>query len=306
MHKDLATEGGHDPPVQRAERILRRMLPERVRVSLRRFERQCSRLVAEILRRVIMVFPHRVIAILKERLVLTARLDDPSVDVRLVIDSEIELTMRANACRKEPETAKWIRSHIRPGDVVYDVGANVGSYSLLIDKVHRGACHIYAFEPSFANFSQLNKNICLNGSAGRVVPVNMALTDVTMIGEFAYSSVLPGTARHGEESLALMGRAVFYRQPMPMYRLDDLVEQFGLLYPNHLKLDVDGPELTVLRGAERVVDDPRLRSILVEIESGRGEADAIAPWLNEKGFVMESRHAHAGGDGATANCIFVR
>ena len=64
---------------------------------------------------------------------------------------------------REEVTMYWIRNYINPDDVVYDVGANVGAYSLLIGKiVQSGNGRVYAIEPESNNYSALNRNIVLN------------------------------------------------------------------------------------------------------------------------------------------------
>lgn len=287
-------------------RLLRQILPVGVRTGLRSVEARASKVVAKVLVVLVKACPARVGALLKENLRLTAVMDGSNGEIRLAIDSELELTMRANSSRKEPETADWIRTHVQPGDVVYDIGANVGCYSLLIDFVHSGTCEVYAFEPSYANFAQLNKNIELNGCQGRVVPYYIALSDATGLGVFEYSSTIAGAARHSSEGSPDSKAVPNYRQSMPMFRLDDFRRQFALPAPHHLKLDVDGPEYAILRGAGETLADVRLKSVLVEIEEGRPGGDMIGPWLAERGFVLHSRHVHGIAGSRTANSIFVR
>jgi hypothetical protein len=60
--------------------------------------------------------------------------------------------------------------------------------------------------------------------------------------------------------------AAAYRQPVLTFRLDDLVERFGLPSAAHVKLDVDGTEPDVLAGAQRTLSDPGLRALLTELD----------------------------------------
>ena len=72
----------------------------------------------------------------------------------------------------------WIRNYIKPDDIVYDVGANVGAYSLLIGKmVSQGAGKVYAFEPGAANFHSLSRNIEANGLSSNIIifPIDKCL-----------------------------------------------------------------------------------------------------------------------------------
>jgi hypothetical protein len=88
--------------------------------------------------------------------------------------------------------------------------------------------------------------------------------------------------------------------------LDDLSPLFGLPRPHHIKLDVDGAEHAILSGARETLADPKLRSVLVELEGGRPGQDRIAADLRSFGFDVRSRHPHGPGVGAPENCIFVR
>jgi hypothetical protein len=73
--------------------------------------------------------------------------------------------------------------------------------------------------------------------------------------------------------------------------------------PNHIKLDVDGVELGVLRGAGTLLNNAMLRSVLVEID---GPDQPIVSYMKEHGFVVRSRHVHGNEPGAPANYIFTR
>jgi hypothetical protein len=72
-----------------------------------------------------------------------------------------------------------------------------------------------------------------------------------------------------------------------MFRLDDLVDRFGLPLPNHIKLDVDGGELAVLDGASRTLASPTLRSVLVEVSSAL--SGAVTDVLDRHGLALEWR-----------------
>ena len=66
---------------------------------------------------------------------------------------------RLRSNQKEPETAAWIETELRAGDVLYDIGANVGAYSLIAWAASGGQSKVYAFEASFSTFESLCRNI---------------------------------------------------------------------------------------------------------------------------------------------------
>jgi FkbM family methyltransferase len=290
------------------KRALRRVLPERAVVRLADAHRRADIAAASALGTVLGALPLRVRALTRDRLASTGMLDYARSPIRLVVDSEAELP-RLNSCRKEPETVAWIERFVRPGDVVFDIGANVGAYSLVVDRATGGRCTVYAFEPSFSTFAQLSRNVALNGSSGRVLPVLVALSDVNGLVTFNYSSLDPGTARHAlGESVDDHGRPFTpaLTQPVLTYRMDDFVAQFSGRAPHHIKLDVDGIELKVLSGGARTLADPALRTVLVEVELDRPELDAIQRLLEGYGFALEARHPHGTTADSAANFIFTR
>lgn len=221
------------------------------------------------------------------------RLDYADAEVRIHADSWVEYDKRAHSCSKEPETVAWIESHIRPDDVVYDIGANIGAYSLLIAKRLQSKVKVYAFEPSFSTFAQLSRNVALNGVSDAVYPMYVALSDSSGLSFFNYSSLDTGTALHALETDGnpVEFKAV-HRQPILSFTLDEMVERFAIPYPNHIKLDVDGIEYPILTGARKVLDWEGLHSIIVESEETRPGANTIHGFLCEAGFELESEHLH--------------
>ena len=105
------------------------------------------------------VLPGRVIALVKENIVLIRKMDYDAKPILMNIESSLEYNVRLHSCAKEPETVRWIEEYVREGDVIFDIGANVGAYSLVTSKVANGKARVYAFEPSFLNFAQLCRNI---------------------------------------------------------------------------------------------------------------------------------------------------
>src|SRR5574337_127189 len=87
------------------------------------------------------------------------KLDYSKADIFIHIDSDWERYTRTKSCRKEPETIEWIENTIKPGDVVFDVGANIGAYSLVMAKSSNMGAKVYAFEPSWPTYIQLCRNI---------------------------------------------------------------------------------------------------------------------------------------------------
>ena len=83
-------------------------------------------------------------------------------------------------------------------DIVWDIGANVGAYSLLIaKKVATNGGHILAFEPESSNSHSLNRNIQLNDLCHWLTPIPLAFGNSLKLGEFFLSPNETGSATHG-------------------------------------------------------------------------------------------------------------
>lgn len=238
---------------------------------------------------------------LKSGINVVKKLDYERSDIFLNIDSDLEYRVRLNSCKKEPETIEWIETFFQEGDVLFDIGANIGAYSLVTAKFFGHKVKVYAFEPAFLNFPQLCKNLTLNGCQESVIPFQVALSDETGIENFNYFNLIPGGAVHTlGETIDFLGDEFTPAtvQPVLRYRVDDFIKQFGIPVPNHIKIDVDGTEFSILKGMAETLANGSVRSILLEITPGRSQGDNIVEYLEEKGFKAHSK--------AGLNHIFIR
>ena len=214
-----------------------------------------------------------------------AWLDYDRYPIPLMVTSLLEYHTRLLACQKEPETIEWIERTFAAGDVFYDIGANVGTYTLVAAACWAQAVRIVAIEPSPLNFVNLIRNLRLNACARHVVPLPVALARTTGMQPFHFHTLEPGGAQHA------LGDARDYRGqpfqpvascPMLAFDLDTLIEQLALPAPTHLKLDVDGTELDILQGAARTLGG--VRSLLVELDEHHPQTLPTRALLQEHGF----------------------
>lgn len=235
------------------------------------------------------------------------RLDYEKLDVFMHADSPVEKNLRLRACAKEPGTVRWIEESLRPGDVLYDVGANTGAYSLLAYRLTDGRARIYSFEPSFSNYGQLVRNIVLNNASASVVPLPFPLFSQTRMDSMHYANL------GGGESLHSFGRAIDYKDEAftPIVSLgtlglslDSLLEIAGVEPPTLMKIDVDGNERDILQGATRTLRRTQLRSLIIEINEGVADlaADILARCANANLMAREKHHLADG----LFNYVFLR
>jgi FkbM family methyltransferase len=243
--------------------------------------------------------PGKLAAGLLERSLSVRKLDYQKDEVFLVVSSQ-ETVMRLKSVAKEPFTIEWIERSVRHGDVFYDIGANVGPYSLVAAKT--AGARVFAFEPAAPNYHDLCRNIALNGCDESIAPFPVALWNETMVVPFSHRVLQPGVAMHVISEVLADAEL---RQPILAYRLDDLRATFGLPVPRHAKIDVDGPELKVLQGAAATLRDPAWRSILLEVDAKKGpeNEEAIVSFL--EGLSFRARATFNRGSGP-ASRLFVR
>jgi FkbM family methyltransferase len=187
-----------------------------------------------------------------------------NVEVILGTSSASE-EMRATTYEtKEPETLDWIDEYLSAGSVLFDIGANIGVYSLYAAK-RRPDAVIYAFEPESQNFSRLCRNVVLN-NVSNLVPCGFPLADRSKVDLFYVHTLEAGDSLHSfgrESDFREQGRAAALRQAALSTTIDSLLD-YGIPAPNLIKLDVDGIEGPILDGGSRALASESLRSILVE------------------------------------------
>lgn len=218
---------------------------------------------------------------------------------------------RAGACHKEPETVGWLRLFVKPGDVVYDIGANVGAYALVAARLAGTQGHVYAFEPGFGTYAELCENIALNSQhadAAPVTPFGFPLAATTELVPFNYTTLEPGKAEHAIRSTTNEATGETFKpawtQEMMAWSLDELVERFGIKTPQHIKLDVDNGTLALVRGARHTLAQPELKSVLIEIHPGP-EADEVHRLMLAAGLQSQA-HVSTPENNRQVNHIYIR
>lgn len=290
------------------KRILKSILPPLASQSLKKTWGRISLTGDRLAGALINTLPGRTRLFLKSRICLTRRMDFSKRDIYLYVDSDIEYDTRLRSCAKEPEMEEWFGKFFKEGDVFFDIGANVGSYSLMAAKLLDGRIKVYAFEPGFLNYAQLNRNIYLNGCQDCVTALPVALSDGTALSTFNYSNLTCGGANHAlGDSVDYKGDAFspVFRQLLLSYRLDDLVELFHLPYPQHIKIDVDGIEFSVLKGAEKILGNSACRSLMLEINEGGPFFKDTVAFLSSRGLMVHAKYKYnEGGDGGPVSLLF--
>jgi FkbM family methyltransferase len=173
--------------------------------------------------------------------------------------------------------------NINNGDVVWDVGANVGFYTeKFLSKVSKSGV-VVAFEPSPGSIDKL-KDVFENNSNVHIKPIALGECDgeIDMIFGDEPTSVTNRVASIGEEKDT---------QKVQIRSGDSFVADNNELLPNVIKIDVEGHELSVIKGMRKTLLNKNLRCIAIEIHfeilKNRGEGFApreIVEILKENGY----------------------
>ena len=155
-----------------------------------------------------------------------------------------------------PEEYRAFRGAVRPGHVVVDAGANVGSYTLLFAMWAGASGRVIAFEPAPDAREGLRQHVKLNGLADRVEIIPVALSST--LGSVRFHS----DGASGANAIAAAGD----RADAPAIEVEtttiDVFCETHRVRPDVVKIDVEGAELDVIRGARRVLARPGLQAFV--------------------------------------------
>lgn len=189
---------------------------------------------------------------------------------------------------KEPETLEWIDS-IEDRSIFWDVGANVGLYSLYAAK--KKYCKIWCFEPSVFNLELLARNSYLNGLTENICLVPIALSDRSEDSKMQLTTKAWGGA------LSTFGKdfgwdgkeikKVFEYRTLGI-SMDDAVSLLKIPSPDYIKIDVDGLEHFILKGGLSVLQS--VKEILIEVNDDfLAQADQCNALLSQAGLKLKSK-----------------
>ena len=230
----------------------------------------------------------------------------PYGDIKFYCPNKEALEYQRELLTREPDTIEWI-SNFNEGEIYWDVGANVGAYTLYAAKVTKAT--VLAFEPSAQTFSLLVKNIELNLLSNNVWPLCLALSDRSVLDALNLSHTYASSAFNilgGDVNCLGEKIDVSFRQMVTAFSIDNFVKLFDPPLPNHIKIDVDSTELQILEGAQELLKNEGVKSILVEAYLGPGYSDAneikIKRLLEKFGF----KASFCKDNLESENIIFVR
>ena len=148
----------------------------------------------------------------------------------------------------EPGTAKTLSRLIKPGDVVFDIGANIGAHTLKMARAVGSSGKVFAIEPSDFAFAKLNRNFSLNPQLKpRVNTEQLFLAE--KVSDSYPSQVYASWPLRGDVTVHSKHRGrLVSTSKASIITLDDFVRQRDIKRVDLIKIDVDGAELPILEG----------------------------------------------------------
>lgn len=189
---------------------------------------------------------------------------------------------------KEPEVRKYIDEYMKDNDVFFDIGTNVGVFSIYAAKRHPGIS-VYCFEPEFSNLNALKDNIRYNDLLTRIKIYSVGLSNFVGLSELHLQDLTTGSAAHTESkepiSVTDEGYKVIWSEGIVSVTLDYICEQIGAV-PNAMKIDTDGSENKILEGAKKTLSNAMLRSLVIEIPDDEIKKKYCYDILKSAGFYL--------------------
>jgi len=178
------------------------------------------------------------------------------------------------------------RKYIKQGDVVFDVGANIGQYSLLASRLVGAIGRVYAFEPAIEVLQKLRENIALNTPDNiHVIPKavaaeskNMQFFPASEEKDQDIGSLLPAKGTRSNESIEVEAIS-----------LDDFCDSNSIDHVDFLKIDAEGFDLEVLKGASGLIDRNPDLVVMAEIaphllKLAHASPEDLYGFMEERGF----------------------
>ena len=174
---------------------------------------------------------------------------------KIFLDKNDSLLLSINKIYEENET-NFIKDSINEGDIVIDIGANIGYYTLLFARLVGNTGKVYSFEPDPRNCLLLEKNIQIN-DYNNIVLEKKAISDKTEKSILYVTDYNAGSTMHKGNSTTKN------EIDIDAITLDDYFKANSIA-PDFIKIDIEGYELNALKGMKMVLQSSNKIKIMIE------------------------------------------
>lgn len=179
----------------------------------------------------------------------------------------------------EYEGNKYILNNLKPNDIFIDVGACIGDYSLFASSIITNG-HVYAFEPFKKSIEMFEENITLNGIK------NISIYKGVASDKNGYERL--SVEKESEVNHITHGKKTGNTIKIPSITLDTYIVENNIKQIAILKIDVEGSEMKVLKGAEKSIQEKKIKKILIELNKNNqffGTSNQkIITWLKKQQY----------------------
>ena len=186
---------------------------------------------------------------------------------------------------KEPETIYFLDNYLKDGDVYFDIGANVGVFTIYPAKRYHDI-QIFAFEPDGSNLALLKENLIENNIEENVLTYGLGISNSVGLSKLHIQDLTPGSALQTEDKNIIQTSVtgnfpIVWTEGIFTVTIDYFCKELNVI-PNVIKIDTDGNESKILMGAKTILKNPELRAIIIEMPED--QIDTCYPILLESGF----------------------
>lgn len=183
----------------------------------------------------------------------------------------------------QQEVFDWVKNFKLDSKIIFwDIGSNIGIYAIFASLKYENI-ETFAIEPSFSNTWVLSRNISLNNLSDKISIIQLPLSNQankfvyfneTIFTEGSALSFLDYKNKSdydyefhlSDTDLYKQNNKICNRYKLVSSSIDDLIEKNLLKIPTHIKIDVDGLEKLILEGGKKMLQNEKVREIVIELE----------------------------------------
>ena len=197
---------------------------------------------------------------------------------------------------KEPETLEWIDNFSKSNIIFWDIGANIGLYSIYAALKHKNIA-IICFEASASNLGILTRNVSINKLTHKILinpfPLSNKENKYLLMKEKDF--IEGGALNTFGENLDFEGKKFFSNNNYKIYgtTINYLIKNKILEIPDYIKIDVDGIEHLILEGANKHLSNKKIKSISIELnENFKEQFNKVMKIMSKSKFILKhKKHA---------------